>query len=474
MAGLINWRKVAIPSISPDTDHAFVGVDLTGKLYLKNDQGVVATYQTSVEVAQAISNALSNYDESSVVDTKISTAISNLINGAGAALDTLNELAAALGNDPNFATTITTQIGNVQTDLNTHKNNTNNPHGTTASQVGAYSKSESDQLINQSITDHKAEVDPHPQYLTETEGNGLYDPKGSANSVQTNLNTHVGNTENPHNTTKTQVGLGNVPNIDATIPSNITQNSSYRFVTDTEKDIWNAKEPAINPGTQSQYYRGDKTFQTVNKAAVGLDQVDNTSDAAKPISSATQTALNAKVDKTTTVNTGAGLQGGGDLSSNRIISLANSGAVAGAYVKPVMPIDQYGRVTSIRAAYKKYIERNTDASTTLNTNQTYLTLSVDVPKAGDYKIFWDAIYRANSNTVSGIVDILLDGVGIYSPEVATLEELSDTGANERIHGSGNVVKTLTVGAHTITLVYRSESAGTTMNMYYGNLMIEEF
>ena len=35
-----------------------------------------------------------------------------LVNGAGAALDTLNELAAALGNDPSFATTIAGEIAN--------------------------------------------------------------------------------------------------------------------------------------------------------------------------------------------------------------------------------------------------------------------------------------------------------------------------------------------------------------------------
>lgn len=42
----------------------------------------------------------------------VDNAISNLVNGAGSALDTLNELAAALGNDPNFSTTIMTAIGN--------------------------------------------------------------------------------------------------------------------------------------------------------------------------------------------------------------------------------------------------------------------------------------------------------------------------------------------------------------------------
>lgn len=46
----------------------------------------------------------------------IATAIQNLqdslVNGAGAALDTLKELADALNNDPNFATTIASEIAN--------------------------------------------------------------------------------------------------------------------------------------------------------------------------------------------------------------------------------------------------------------------------------------------------------------------------------------------------------------------------
>jgi len=107
---------------------------------------------------------------------------------------------------------------------------------------------------------------------------------------------------NPHNVTKTDVGLSNVPNLDATNPVNIVQTSSYRFVTDSEKSTWNGKENAITAGTTSQYYRGDKTFQTLDKTAVGLSNCDNTSDANKPISSATQTALNDKSDKNITLD----------------------------------------------------------------------------------------------------------------------------------------------------------------------------
>jgi len=64
------------------------------------------------------------------------------------------------------------------------------------------------------------------------------------------------------------------------------------------------KEATITATTSADYYRGDKTFQTLNKAAVGLSNVDNTSDVNKPISSATQTALNGK-ENTITATTSA-------------------------------------------------------------------------------------------------------------------------------------------------------------------------
>ncbi|WP_300978262.1 hypothetical protein [Flavobacterium sp.] len=67
------------------------------------------------------------------------------------------------------------------------------------------------------------------------------------------------------------------------------------------------KENTITPGTTSQYWRGDKTWQTLDKSVVGLGNVDNTSDANKPVSSAAQTALNKKEDvanKSTNIDLG--------------------------------------------------------------------------------------------------------------------------------------------------------------------------
>ena len=44
-------------------------------------------------------------------ETYVGTQITNLVDSAPATMDTLNELAAALGDDPNFATTVSTSIG---------------------------------------------------------------------------------------------------------------------------------------------------------------------------------------------------------------------------------------------------------------------------------------------------------------------------------------------------------------------------
>ena len=63
-----------------------------------------------------------------------------------------------------------------------------------------------------------------------------------------------------------------------------------------------AVEPTITATTSADYYRGDKTFATLNKTAVGLGNVDNTTDANKPVSTATQTALDAKTNKLVTTN----------------------------------------------------------------------------------------------------------------------------------------------------------------------------
>ena len=120
-------------------------------------------------------------------------------------------------------------------------------------------------------------------------------------------------TGNPHGTTKSDLGLGNVDNTsDANKPVSTAQATAI-----------NAKEPTIAAGTTAQYWRGDKSWQTLNKSAVGLGNVDNTSDANKPVSTAQQTALDAKAPKASPSFTGIVTLEDAVIKSTKTITIAN-------------------------------------------------------------------------------------------------------------------------------------------------------
>jgi hypothetical protein len=68
------------------------------------------------------------------------------------------------------------------------------------------------------------------------------------------------------NSTTTPVITLNVPNASA---------SNRGALTSTDWSTFNGKQDQITAGTTSQYYRGDKTFQTLDKTAVGLGNVAN-------------------------------------------------------------------------------------------------------------------------------------------------------------------------------------------------------
>lgn len=55
-------------------------------------------------------NAITTWSSTKIKES-ITTAISELVNGSGSALDTLKELADALGNDADFAVTLAEQMG---------------------------------------------------------------------------------------------------------------------------------------------------------------------------------------------------------------------------------------------------------------------------------------------------------------------------------------------------------------------------
>lgn len=97
------------------------------------------------------------------------------------------------------------------------------------------------------------------------------------------FSTHITDYTNPHQVTKAQVGLGNVNN-----------------TSDTNKPISTATQTALNAkanqSSLTSHTSNVSNPHTVTKTQVGLGNVDNTSDVNKPISTSVQNALNLKAN----------------------------------------------------------------------------------------------------------------------------------------------------------------------------------
>jgi hypothetical protein len=73
--------------------------------------GAVAAHEADTTNVHGIANT-ADLATKSYADTAAANAAAGVVNAAPAALDTLNELAAALGNDASFSTTTATALGN--------------------------------------------------------------------------------------------------------------------------------------------------------------------------------------------------------------------------------------------------------------------------------------------------------------------------------------------------------------------------
>jgi hypothetical protein len=142
----------------------------------------------------------------------------------------------------NLYYTETRVTNNASVVLNTtHRGLTNNPHGTTAAQVGAYTTAQTDTQISNAISTHLAAGDPHPQYETSAE-------------AQAKVDAHANLTNNPHAVTKVQVGLGNVDNTsDLNKPiSTATQNAlNLKYDASNPAGYVNAAQAAAAAPVQS-------------------------------------------------------------------------------------------------------------------------------------------------------------------------------------------------------------------------------
>jgi hypothetical protein len=248
-------------------------------------------------------------------ETYVGTAISNLVDTAPETLNTLNELAAALGDDPNFATTISTSLGNKLDSSTASSTYAPIANPTFTGTVGGITKSMVGLANVDNTTDANKPVstatqtalnlklnlsDPSVDYYITNSGSGsyivngvsngtIYFEKGKKYRIHINASGHpfwiqtssgAYNSGSVYSTGITNNGAS-VGHIIVELPSNAPQ--LYYAC-----QFHSSMAGSIITGT---------TFATY-KALSDLSNVDNTSDANKPISTATQTSLDLKLSLT--------------------------------------------------------------------------------------------------------------------------------------------------------------------------------
>lgn len=136
--------------------------------------------------------------------------------------------------------------------------------------------------------------------LGETSSTAYAGDKGK--KVTDDLIAHKNDTDNPHNVSKYQIGLSNVDNTsDLAKPISLAVQALFDSLDAELEEKFNDINDDIDDVDSKidTHISNNSNPHSVTKSQVGLGNVDNTSDINKPISTATQNALNNKVDKIT-------------------------------------------------------------------------------------------------------------------------------------------------------------------------------
>ena len=152
-------------------------------------------------------------------ETYVDNKVASIVDSSPEALNTLNELAAALGDDPNFATTVSTEIGK-----KVDKTTTVNGHELSGDVTVTKSDVGLGNVPNVATNDQTptfTEATALENIATSEKVSTLF---GKIKKAITDLIAHLANKSNPHGVTKAQVGLGSVENkSSATIRGELTK-----------------------------------------------------------------------------------------------------------------------------------------------------------------------------------------------------------------------------------------------------------
>jgi hypothetical protein len=253
--------------------------------------------------------------------------LSNIIDGAPELLNTINELAAAINDNATFANTVLTSVNAAQqaaegfatnaiaNSVGTHNTNQLNVHGiantaalVTVTSLGTQLESLSNSIANSyanaiaasastTLTAYALADSTHASTTSNVHGiadtsalaTKTYADSSSSNAQAAAESTAATALSGHANTTSSVHGISNT------------------LALATTSQVETARSNAISVAGTAADTKVSTAVAALTKSSVGLGNVDNTSDASKPVSTATQTALDAKLASATAATTYAPL-----------------------------------------------------------------------------------------------------------------------------------------------------------------------
>ena len=234
-----------------------------------------------------------------------------------------------------------------------HKNNKSNPHGVTKEQVGLGNVANVPQASKVDFDNHANNSIIHVTAQDKANWNG------KANGAD--VTGHTTNKNNPHQVTKSQVGLSNVDNVKQASKAEFDAHAgdNNRHVSASEKANWNSKANGTHTHPTSQItgldsklagydgHVGNKNNpHGVTKAQVGLNNVDNVKQAPKTDFDALKADYDVKVPSLNQyrINTGSAARYECPKGADLATFLKGSTVPNGLYVIKDLNTNRYLRV----------------------------------------------------------------------------------------------------------------------------------
>ena len=303
-------------TLTPDATNDKVTIAVNGLTVSQSEKDTWNAKETTSGAQSKANAALTS--AKAYADEKVAA----LVNGAPEALDTLNELAAAIGENQAGVSDLLTAVGTkaeksyVDTELG-KKANSSHTHTGAQVNLSGYAKASSVAALSTSDTVNVA--------LGKLEK--ALDGKQASGSYASSSHNHDGVYVKPtgtivasrvavFNDTTGRVIKDSGFTIATSVPSGakftdtvythpsthdasmITQSASYRFVTDTEKSTWNAKSNLALGTTSSTAFRGDQGLTAYNHS-----QAAHAPSNAQKNSDITKAEIEAKLTGTITTHT---------------------------------------------------------------------------------------------------------------------------------------------------------------------------